>query len=165
MPPRSGRRTWASAAWSNTCAAATCTGRSSFPRSSIPRRTGPRRLRPLPQSGGSVFFHGHTHVQEAWRQVEGQPASRIDYASSEGGVLQLREGECWLIGVGSVGEPHDGPAPTTPYMTAPPGGSCGASARTPAEGSAGSGGNAGSKGEHSEGTHDCRFCTVPPCPL
>ncbi len=48
----------------------------------------------------------------------GQAPERVDYASSEGGVLQLSEGERWLIGVGSVGEPHDGPGAHTPCMTA-----------------------------------------------
>lgn len=63
----------------------------------------------LAQSGNPVFFHGHTHVQEAWRLVEGEAPQRVDYAATEGGVLDLHEGERWLIGVGSVGDPHDGP--------------------------------------------------------
>ncbi len=63
----------------------------------------------LGKLGCSVFFHGHTHVQEAWRQAEGGSPQRVEYAAVEGGVLQLREGERWLVGVGSVGDPHDGP--------------------------------------------------------
>ncbi len=63
----------------------------------------------LDESGSSLFFHGHTHVQEAWRLAEGGPPQRIDYATAEGGVLDLAEGERWLVGVGSVGDPHDGP--------------------------------------------------------
>jgi predicted phosphodiesterase len=68
----------------------------------------------LKASGSSLFFHGHTHVQEAWRLVEGQAARRIEYAATEGGVLQLELAEAaepahWLVGVGSVGDPHDGP--------------------------------------------------------
>jgi predicted phosphodiesterase len=62
----------------------------------------------LEATGCSVFFHGHTHVQEAWRLAEGESPRRIDYAAVEDGVLQLAEGERWLIGVGSVGDPHDG---------------------------------------------------------
>jgi predicted phosphodiesterase len=63
----------------------------------------------LGESSSTVFFHGHTHVQEAWRLLEGELPHRIEYAASEGGVLQLGEDERWLIGVGSVGDPHDGP--------------------------------------------------------
>lgn len=63
----------------------------------------------LADSGSDAFFHGHTHVQEAWRLVEGEPPRRIEYAATEGGVLELRAGERWLVGVGSVGDPHDGP--------------------------------------------------------
>lgn len=56
-----------------------------------------------------IFFHGHTHAQEAWRLVEGEAPERIEYAASEGGVLRLDVEARWLIGVGSVGDPHDGP--------------------------------------------------------
>ncbi len=59
--------------------------------------------------GCPIFFHGHTHAQEAWRLAAGEPPQRFEYGSVEGGVLQLGEGERWLIGVGSVGDPHDGP--------------------------------------------------------
>jgi predicted phosphodiesterase len=62
----------------------------------------------LAEAGLPIFFHGHTHTQEAWRLVEGEPPSRIEYAAAKGGVLQVSQGERWLIGVGSVGDPHDG---------------------------------------------------------
>jgi predicted phosphodiesterase len=52
-----------------------------------------------------VFFHGHTHVQEAWHWPPGGAASRI---SGSVGELVLDEDARWLVGVGSVGEPHDG---------------------------------------------------------
>ncbi len=63
----------------------------------------------MTEGGHGIFFHGHTHTQEAWRLVEGESPRRIEYAAAEGGVLRLAAGERWLIGVGSVGDPHDGP--------------------------------------------------------
>lgn len=50
-----------------------------------------------------VFFHGHTHVQEAWRWTPGGTPQRVD-----GDGLTIEDGERWLVGVGSVGMPHDG---------------------------------------------------------
>lgn len=52
-----------------------------------------------------VFFHGHTHVQEAWRWPAGAAPERVDGAQGE---LAFADGERWLVGVGSVGDPHDG---------------------------------------------------------
>jgi predicted phosphodiesterase len=49
------------------------------------------------------FFHGHTHVQEAWRWTPGGTPRRV-----VGADLTLEDGERWLVGVGSVGTPHDG---------------------------------------------------------
>jgi predicted phosphodiesterase len=69
-------------------------------------RTGP--FAALMKIGCPVFFHGHTHVQEAWRLVEDDAPRRIEYIAVEGGMLELGEGERWLIGIGSVGDPHDG---------------------------------------------------------
>ncbi len=84
-------------------------------------------LAALSQSDCRIFFHGHTHVQEAWhasaageREATGNDegaglgpggggAQRVDYAGTEGGALDLVEDERWLVGVGSVGDPHDGP--------------------------------------------------------
>ena len=50
-----------------------------------------------------VFFHGHTHTQEAWRWIPGGVPQHI-----VGDELKIEAGERWLVGVGSVGTPHDG---------------------------------------------------------
>ena len=52
-----------------------------------------------------VFFHGHTHTQEAWHWPSGGTALHIP---GQVGELMLDPGDRWLVGVGSVGEPHDG---------------------------------------------------------
>ncbi len=52
-----------------------------------------------------IFFHGHTHVQEAWCWPAGGAPARVDGAQGE---LTIAEGERWLVGIGSVGDPHDG---------------------------------------------------------
>jgi len=52
-----------------------------------------------------VFFHGHTHVQEAWRWTPGGVPQQI-----VGDELKIEAGERWLVGVGSVGTPHDSDA-------------------------------------------------------
>jgi predicted phosphodiesterase len=57
----------------------------------------------------SVFFHGHTHTQEAWQLTPDEAPRRHDAAGSPGGELALDAGASWLVGVGSVGDPHDGP--------------------------------------------------------
>ena len=49
-----------------------------------------------------VFFHGHTHVQEAWRWMPGGVPQRV-----AGDGLSIGDGERWLVGIGSVGTPHD----------------------------------------------------------
>jgi predicted phosphodiesterase len=56
----------------------------------------------------SAFFHGHTHVQEAWRWQAGTAPIQVHSST-----IQLdTDDSLWLIGVGSVGDPHDdgGPA-------------------------------------------------------
>jgi predicted phosphodiesterase len=50
-----------------------------------------------------VFFHGHTHVQEAWRWTPGGAPARVN-----GPGFSIEAGARWLVGVGSVGTPHDG---------------------------------------------------------
>jgi hypothetical protein len=50
-----------------------------------------------------IFFHGHTHTQEAWRWIPGGVPQHI-----VGEELKIEAGERWLVGVGSVGTPHDG---------------------------------------------------------
>ncbi len=54
-----------------------------------------------------VFFHGHTHVQEAWRWMLGGTPQRVagDGLTTS---LTIDDGARWLVGVGSVGTPHDG---------------------------------------------------------
>ena len=54
-----------------------------------------------------VFFHGHTHIQEAWRWIPGGVPQRVDGDGLSGG-LSIDDGARWLVGVGSVGMPHDG---------------------------------------------------------
>lgn len=54
----------------------------------------------------AVFFHGHTHVQEAWRWI---PGGVPEHVAADCGEFQIASGERWLVGVGSVGDPHDGP--------------------------------------------------------
>jgi predicted phosphodiesterase len=54
----------------------------------------------------AVFFHGHTHIQEAWRW---SPGGAPVHVPGQRAGLTLDPRDRWLIGVGSVGEPHDGP--------------------------------------------------------
>jgi len=56
----------------------------------------------------ALFFHGHTHLQEAWQLRAGEAPLRIEAAACPEGELVLEEGSRWLVGVGSVGDPHDG---------------------------------------------------------
>jgi predicted phosphodiesterase len=62
----------------------------------------------LEAAGTAVFFHGHTHTQEAWRLRPGEAPLRIEAAACPDGELILEAGDRWLVGVGSVGDPHDG---------------------------------------------------------
>lgn len=62
-------------------------------------------LTELEAAGLAVFFHGHTHVQEAWCWTPGGALSRVDSSRTE---VVIQTDERWLIGVGSVGDPHDG---------------------------------------------------------
>lgn len=63
----------------------------------------------LEAEGTAVFFHGHTHTQEAWQLAPGQAPMRYEAASAPEGELILDPAARWLVGVGSVGDPHDGP--------------------------------------------------------
>lgn len=63
----------------------------------------------LEAAGVSVFFHGHTHTQEAWQLAPGESPRRHEAATAPDGELLLDAGARWLVGVGSVGDPHDGP--------------------------------------------------------
>ncbi len=51
-----------------------------------------------------VIFHGHTHQQLIWRFTRSNKLQR-----SYNQVLQLEPGETYVVGVGSVGHPYDGP--------------------------------------------------------
>jgi predicted phosphodiesterase len=53
-----------------------------------------------------VFFHGHTHVQSAWRFGPSGAVNALD-----GRSIPLDGRGCYLVGVGSVGQPEDGRAP------------------------------------------------------
>jgi len=58
----------------------------------------------LEATQASVFFHGHTHVQEAWHWQSDGALTRI-----AGPAFTLADmGDRYLVGVGSVGMPHDG---------------------------------------------------------
>lgn len=62
-------------------------------------------LTELEAAGQAVFFHGHTHCQEAWCWTLGSAPVRVDGSRTE---FVIQADERWLIGVGSVGDPHDG---------------------------------------------------------
>lgn len=53
----------------------------------------------------AIFFHGHTHTQEAWRWTSGGAPLYVDGSRPQ---FTIEPDERWLIGVGSVGDPHDG---------------------------------------------------------
>jgi diadenosine tetraphosphatase ApaH/serine/threonine PP2A family protein phosphatase len=61
-------------------------------------------LAELETAGVSLFFHGHTHVQEAWLWRPAALPSRLD--DSE--FMVPEDGSRVLVGVGSVGDARDG---------------------------------------------------------
>ena len=62
-----------------------------------------------------VFFHGHTHIQEAWVWETDRAPLRLTDADG----AAITQDSRLLVGVGSVGEPRDGPgACYTLYDTA-----------------------------------------------
>ena len=63
----------------------------------------------LETAGLAVFFHGHTHTQEAWQFAPGEAPRRSEPGSLENGEISLTSDAAWLVGIGSVGDPHDGP--------------------------------------------------------
>ena len=70
----------------------------------------------LEVDGVQVAFHGHTHVQEAWAWLDDGTGMRHLRRSSAPAELVLEPGSAQapsrhLIGVGSAGQPHDGPHP------------------------------------------------------
>lgn len=58
----------------------------------------------LEEADVPLFFHGHTHVQEAWCWTPGQPPTRLVGPD----VLVPSDGSRLLVGVGSVGDARDG---------------------------------------------------------
>lgn len=63
----------------------------------------------LESAGAALFFHGHTHTQEAWRLAPGESPQRFEAGGQKDAELILDADARWLVGVGSVGDPHDGP--------------------------------------------------------
>jgi predicted phosphodiesterase len=51
-----------------------------------------------------VMFHGHTHRQLAWRLTRSNKLQRVSEPR-----INLMPGEIYVVGVGSVGRPADGP--------------------------------------------------------
>jgi predicted phosphodiesterase len=52
----------------------------------------------------SVFFHGHTHIQEAWLWRADASLARLVGSP----FVMADDSDRYLVGVGSVGMPHDG---------------------------------------------------------
>jgi diadenosine tetraphosphatase ApaH/serine/threonine PP2A family protein phosphatase len=74
-----------------------------------------RALATLEEQNQRVAFHGHTHVQQVWVwRASGTGARRLE-VETDLEDLALEEGTPeaparYLIGVGSAGDPQDGPA-------------------------------------------------------
>ena len=60
-------------------------------------------LAELETAAVTLFFHGHTHTQEAWSWIPGGVPERVI-----GIEFTVTPDRRWLVGVGSVGDPHDG---------------------------------------------------------
>jgi hypothetical protein len=61
-------------------------------------------LAELEAAGTPIFFHGHTHVQEAWQWGPDGSLTQVP-----GPSFSIPEDGCrFLIGVGSVGDARDG---------------------------------------------------------
>ena len=58
----------------------------------------------LAAAGIAVFFHGHTHIQEAWAWAPGSSPQRLSGSS----LILPDDGTHVLVGVGSVGDARDG---------------------------------------------------------
>lgn len=59
----------------------------------------------MEEMGAFVVFHGHTHVQAIWQLTKDNQMRRLQGPS----VTLQDDGSLYLIGVGSVGRPLDGP--------------------------------------------------------
>lgn len=58
----------------------------------------------LAEMGARIAFHGHTHIQKAWVLT---PDNRMRPVNAS--EFALQEGALYLVGIGSVGHPLDGP--------------------------------------------------------
>jgi diadenosine tetraphosphatase ApaH/serine/threonine PP2A family protein phosphatase len=74
-----------------------------FPRLERDENARRRTYTALVRRGKQVFFHGHSHLQAAWRIGEAGSMSRISEA-----CFRMEPGEHYIVGVGSVGQPEDG---------------------------------------------------------
>lgn len=59
----------------------------------------------LEACAASVFFHGHTHIQQAWTWKPGESMTELEGPS----FLIPTDGCRVLVGVGSAGDARDGP--------------------------------------------------------
>lgn len=62
-----------------------------------------RALAELHHVGRSILFHGHTHRQTIWRVSK---INRLGEVTTT--AVEVRDGERYVVGVGSVGMPDDG---------------------------------------------------------
>ncbi|MBW7883476.1 MAG: metallophosphoesterase family protein [Caldilineaceae bacterium] len=62
-------------------------------------------------AGVSLAFHGHTHVQMVWQWQPGSAGSSRLRPITGVDVIPVMEGARYLVGVGSAGQPQDGPSP------------------------------------------------------
>ena len=60
----------------------------------------------LSTAGIPLLFHGHTHRQLAWCFSDDNRLQKVHQRS-----FALQPGQTWVVGVGSVGRPLDGPHP------------------------------------------------------
>lgn len=72
-----------------------------------------RALAAMEESGARVAFHGHTHVQKVWAWRDGGTGRRLlstlgpqDFAYGSGSKTGPNR---YIVGVGSAGQPQDGP--------------------------------------------------------
>lgn len=75
-----------------------------FPRLQHSEAARETALAALARATAPLFFHGHTHIQGAWRR---RPAATWACLTGAECVIE-DDSSCYLIDVGSVGDPHDG---------------------------------------------------------
>ena len=86
-----------------------------FPRLNYNEQARWNALAALEAANLRVAFHGHTHVQQVWVWESDRSGQRQLRAFTEPAEFSLEHGPadtptCYLIGVGSAGQPDDGPA-------------------------------------------------------